>query len=233
MNKPAEFDSYVAQYDEDHRASIRLSGEEPAYFADHKIRALRRLVDAWAISRPRILDFGAGIGASVPGFRQHFPEAAVTLADVSEESLRFARAQHGDREPQIVIGDGRVPVAPASFDVVFTACVFHHIPHEEHHAWLVELKRVVRPGGRIVIFEHNPLNPLTLHAVRNCPFDVNAHLIRAAEMRRRVLAAGWQQAGTDFHVFFPAALARLRPLERHLKWCPIGAQYACHARAAD
>lgn len=233
MNRTAEFDSYVDQYDTDHRASIRLSGEEPEYFAGYKIRALRRLVDAWGISAPRILDFGTGIGRSIPGFRQHFPEVTVTLADVSEESLRLARERHGDGEPQIVIGDSRVPVATASFDVVFTACVFHHIPHQEHDAWLSELRRVVRPGGRIVIFEHNPLNPLTLHAVRNCPFDVHAHLIHAAEMRRRVMTAGWHDARTDFHIFFPAALSRLRPLERRLKWCPIGAQYACHARAPD
>jgi SAM-dependent methyltransferase len=233
MNKTAEFDAYVAQYDSDHRASIRLSGEEPGYFADYKIRALRQLVDIWGLSKPRILDFGAGIGSSVPGFRQHFPEVTATLADVSEESLRFARHLHGEREPQLLISDNRIPATPGSYDVVFTACVFHHIPHEEHHAWLTELRRVVRPGGRIVIFEHNPLNPLTLHAVRTCPFDVNAHLIHAAEMRRRVASAGWQNAKLDFHVFFPAALSLLRPMERHLKWCPLGAQYACHATAPD
>ncbi len=233
MNEASEFDGYVEQYDKDHRASIKLSGEEPGYFADYKIRTLRHLATTWQLSAPRILDFGAGIGASVPAFRTYFPDETVTLADVSEASLRFARETHGDREAQIAIRDGRIAVESGSFDVVFTACVFHHIPHDEHNAWLSELRRIVRPGGRIVIFEHNPLNPLTLHAVRTCPFDVNAHLIKAGEMRRRVTAAGWQSAKVDFHVFFPAALSALRPLEQHLKWCPLGAQYACHAKAPE
>jgi hypothetical protein len=32
-------------------------------------------------------------------------------------------------------------------------------------------------------------------------------------------------------VFFPAALRRLRVLEQGLRWLPLGAQYALHARA--
>ncbi|MGC1489504.1 MAG: methyltransferase domain-containing protein [Albidovulum sp.] len=233
MNKTAEFDKYVDQYDEDHRSSIRLSGETPGYFAQYKIKALRSMTDAWGFTNPRILDFGAGMGASVPAFRSHFPEVEVTLADVSADSLKAARHLHAGDETHLVIDNGRVPADDASYDVVFTACVFHHIPHDEHAAWLSELRRIVRPGGRIVIFEHNPLNPLTLHAVRNCPFDVNAHLIGAREMARRVSASGWVDAKVDFHVFFPAALASLRPLEGRLRWCPLGAQYACHAMVPE
>ena len=43
----------------------------------------------------------------------------------------------------------------------------------------MELKRVLRAGGACVIFEHNPLNPLTVQAVNTCPFDENAVLIKA------------------------------------------------------
>jgi hypothetical protein len=73
----------------------------------------------------------------------------------------------------------------------FSACVFHHIPHGEHWGWLRELYRVVRPGGLLSVFEHNPLNPLTLHAVNTCPFDLNARLIQAGQLARQCRAAGW------------------------------------------
>ncbi|NCU20711.1 class I SAM-dependent methyltransferase [Candidatus Falkowbacteria bacterium] len=229
MSKP-EFDDYAASYADLHAQSIRLSGEAPDYFAEYKIRELHRLTRLWGMTNPAILDFGSGIGNSVPHLRRYFPASHVATADVSEESLHQARQVHGAREDQLVIKAGRVPAPDEVFDVVFTACVFHHIDHADHHACLRELARLTRPGGRLVLFEHNPLNPLTRKAVRECPFDANAHLIAAGEMQRRIAQAGWAEARHDFHVFFPAALARLRPLETALRWLPLGAQYACHAR---
>lgn len=229
--RTAEFDSYVQSYEAQHRQSIRLSGESPEYFATYKIRELARLASGWGLHRPQILDFGSGIGNSLPAFRRYFPDVPTTASDVSAESLKAARRLHGGDEPQLLIADGKLPAADSAFDLVFTACVFHHIDHAEHVDWLREIRRVTRPGGHVVIFEHNPLNPLTRHAVRNCPFDANAHLITAAQMRQRLALAGWETLSCNYHVFFPAALARLRPLEAALRWCGIGAQYACSGRA--
>lgn len=227
----SEFDNYVGDYEQQHHESIRVTGEDPEYFSEYKIRDLKRLANIWGLESPAILDFGCGIGNSLPGFRTYFPENSAACADVSAKSLSAARARHGGEEPQLLISNDRLPGADASFDITFTACVFHHIPEEEHLHWLRELRRVTRPGGHIVIFEHNPLNPLTQRAVRKCPFDVNAVLIAAPEMRRRMKTAGWTTPQIDYHIFFPRALARLRPLESWLRWCPAGGQYTCHAVA--
>ncbi len=227
----AEFDGYVSDYEDQHSASIRLSGEEPGYFADYKIRDLKRLAQTWGMTAPAILDFGSGMGNSLPAFRKYFPDRPTVSSDVSEKSLAEAQVRYGAQEAQLLISATEIPAPSDSFDITFTACVFHHIPEDEHLHWLRELRRVTRPGGRLVIFEHNPLNPLTQHAVRNCPFDENAVLIRAGEMRRRLRKAGWTAPRTEYHVFFPRALARLRPLEARLRWCPAGAQYACFATA--
>ena len=88
-----------------------------------------------------------------------------------------------------------------------------------------EIRRVLRAGGSFFVFEHNPWNPLTRHAVRRCAFDENAVLVAAPLMRRRLQAAGFPPAPAVFRVFFPRALAPLRPLERRLGWAPAGAQY--------
>lgn len=227
----AEFDAYVEDYDRQHRESIKASGEDPGYFAEYKIRELKRLSDHWAMRSPAVVDFGSGMGNSLPAFREYFSTSKVFAADVSKRSLEAARKLHGGSEEQLLISDGRIPVEDGVFDLAFTACVFHHIPEDEHVQWLFEIRRVTRPGGRFVLFEHNPLNPLTRDAVRKCPFDVNAVLIPASEMRRRFLKAGWVAPKINYHIFFPRALAKLRPLENHLRWCAFGGQYSCQATA--
>jgi len=81
-----------------------------------------------------------------------------------------------------------------------------------------------------MLFEHNPWNPATQHAVRTCPFDANAVLISAPEMRRRFRAAGFTDVELRWTLFFPGFLAALRPLERAMGWLPLGAQYCLLAR---
>jgi len=59
---------------------------------------------------------------------------------------------------------------------------------------------------------------------------VNAKLIRGGTMRKRAVAGGWGDAHVDYKLFFPSALAALRPMERHLEWLCLGAQYRMLAR---
>ena len=225
----AEFDRFADEYHEQHRSNVAITGEEPAFFAEYKIRVLHALARDKGLAVARIVDFGAGIGNSVPHFARLFPQARLACADVSSRSLEILEGRfEGLCDTVLVTGD-RLPLDEGRFDVAFSACVFHHIPHEEHVAWLAELRRVTRPGGMLTVFEHNPLNPLTVRAVNTCPFDENAHLIRAGELARRFEAAGWGQVEVRYHLFFPRMLARLRPLERHLTGVPLGAQYSVTA----
>lgn len=228
--KQAEFDAVAARYHDQHTASIRLSGEEPEFFARYKIEETAKALHAASVEPKRILDFGAGIGNSLPHLQRAFPEAEVTCLDVSRESLAQC-SKRAIRPAQMLPYDGtQIPSEDDSFDLVFTACVFHHIDAADHLRLLAEIRRVLAPGGRFVLFEHNPWNPLTQHAVRTCPFDEHAVLISAPEMRRRFRAAGFGEVALDYRMFFPAALARLRPLERYLAWLPAGAQYSLIAR---
>ena len=225
----AEFDRFAAEYREQHAASIRLSGETPDYFAEYKIRDVAETFDARREAPRRILDFGGGVGNSLPFMRHDFPKAEVTLLDPSAASLDIA-AKRFPGEATFQHFDGaRLPFEAGAFDLVFTACVFHHIPAAEHVALLREIARVLSPDGRFFLFEHNPLNPLTLHAVNSCAFDENAVLIGARAMRRRFAAAGFGKGRTRFRIFFPHALSGLRPLERYLAWLPLGAQYSIEA----
>lgn len=223
----AEFDKFAAEYREMHAANIGASGETPDYFAEYKVRDIANLVAAQFNLKPsRILDFGAGIGTSVPPLRKYFPSAALTCLDVSQKSLEIGRSRFpGEAEFQLF--DGKtVPLANNSIDLVFVACVFHHIPHSEHVGLLAELRRVISPGGALFLYEHNPYNPLTVRAVNTCPLDENAVLIRPENMLRTFKHAGFNFPQRRYRVFFPRFLSKLRFLENYLQWCPLGAQYS-------
>lgn len=226
----AEFDAYVDAYEAQHAQSVRLSGEDPEFFAEYKAIEAARAMAAAGLAPQRIMDFGAGRGNCIAHLQRAFPDAALTALDVSSRSLTHCAAR-AIRPLETVCYDGQsLPFDDASFDLIFTACVFHHILAKDHIRLLAEIRRTLTSKGRFILFEHNPWNPLTRHAVATCPFDANAVLISAPEMRRRLRAAGFADVALRWTLFFPAFLAPLRPLERALGWLPLGAQYCLVAR---
>ncbi len=220
----AEFDVLADGYRVQHQKNIAITGETPDYFSEYKIADLRAFVDRSAASKSNIIDFGSGIGNSIPYFRKYFPDSNLTCSDVSSRSMEISKGRFPGEEEYVSIGDA-IPIDDGSQDIVFSACVFHHIPHEEHQFWLEELLRITKPGGLLAIYEHNPMNPLTVRAVNSCPLDVNAKLIRGNKLKDRAILSGWISGKVGYKVFFPAKFSLLRPMERHLQWLCIGAQY--------
>jgi SAM-dependent methyltransferase len=233
MNK-TEFDKFADEYRSLHSQNIQVSGENPEYFAEYKIKDTARLVEKYGLKRDlKILDFGSGIGNSVPFISKYFPAAKLTCVDVSERSLEIAE----ERFPNMAdyqIFDGQKLSFPAGiFDLVFTACVFHHIPMDEHIKLFDELHRVLAVDGMVIVFEHNPLNPLTVRAVNNCPFDENAVLVDARTLANRLWHSGFADVAIKYRVFFPKTLRFLRFLETYMGWINFGAQYYVVGRKYD
>lgn len=223
----AEFDKFADDYRALHQANLAPSGEAPEYFAEYKVRDLARLLRAVAptLAYRRLLDFGAGIGSSVPFLRKYFPSAHLTCVDVSTRSLAVGMARFAHEADFVAFDGDRLPFADAAFDCAFAGCVLHHVAPVEHGRLFAELRRVLRPEGRFMIYEHNPLNPLTVRTVKSCPFDDNAILLRAGTLSAMLQAAGFRNPRIRYRVFFPHALRWLRPLEDSLGWLPLGAQY--------
>ncbi len=234
--KKAEFDEYAERYEALHAASIAITGESPEYFAEYKIRDIARAVGRRATAEKgagralQICDFGAGVGGSVPFVHRHLPGAELTCLDVSRRSLEVAERRYPLMARYVPFDGLHLPLSGAQFDIAFAACVFHHIDPAEHPVLLQELHRILRPGGTLFVFEHNPLNPLAVRAVKSCPFDENARLIRGATMQRRLRAAGFADCALRYRIFFPHALRILRPLEAAMTWLPLGGQYCALAR---
>jgi ubiquinone/menaquinone biosynthesis C-methylase UbiE len=218
---PSTFDQYAERYDATVQAAIGASGESVAFFAELKARLAREV----APDARRILDVGCGIGNVTRALARAFPAAIVTGSDPSPESIAIARSHPA---PAVDFARSEANVLPfpdASFDLVIAACVFHHIAPADRVASALEIRRVLRPGGRFVLFEHNPLNPLTRRVVRNVPFDEGVVLLPMTAGRRLMRDAGLRVSRQRFYFFFPRLLRALRRLEPALGWLPAGAQY--------
>lgn len=234
MNKPVkpEFDQYAADYTDLHRASISASGEDPAFFAAYKARYMAAWLGAeTSATQLSLLDFGCGVGNTIAHLQQAFPASTLHGVDLSGESIRLATASHSANATFRTIENARLPHEDASFDIVMAACVFHHIPPIERAHWIGEIRRVLKPGGHVFVFEHNMLNPLTLKTVRDCSFDEDAILLPRSELISLVKNADFSNSGCRYIVFFPHLLSFLRPLEPAMGWIPFGAQYVVHGVA--
>jgi SAM-dependent methyltransferase len=220
-----EFDRFASDYEATLRRHTRFGGEVPSYFANYKVKAVRDNVGP-IDSGAMVLDFGCGVGQSTRFFSEMFPQALLLGADVSPNSIEIARQTHGTLAHYTCFRAGEaLPYDDDSIDVAFTSCVLHHIPDADHERVLYDIHRILKPGGFFFVFEHNPLNPLTVRIVNNCPFDSNAVLIKSGVMRDKMAAAGYADIKIRYCLFFPGWLRWLRAVESLLTWCPLGAQY--------
>jgi SAM-dependent methyltransferase len=94
---------------------------------------------------PRILDVGCGTGANLLLLSQ-FGEAEGV--DVSEDALSFCR-ERGLTKVKKGAGE-ELPYADSTFDLVTAFDVVEHM--DDDLAGLKEMRRVLRPGGRVLLF---------------------------------------------------------------------------------
>ena len=219
------FDQYGTNYGETVQRSVDFSGLEYEFFVTAKTNLLKRLIAARQLAdkRPSLLDVGCGIGTMHDHLQDTFD--LICGVDVSAASIETAKARNPHNEYRVMEGL-RVPQESARFDVVIAVCVFHHVELAERQTFMIELKRVVRPGGLVCIIEHNPYNPLTRLAVIRCPFDHDARLLSSAQTRRLMRSAGLVDVAAQYFLLFPFRSALSERLELALSAVPLGAQYA-------
>lgn len=213
--RATEFDAYAGSYEDDHRSSVAASGEDPAYFHDYKVSCLAR--KGVSTDGP-LLDFGCGIGNLTERFVTRYRE--VHGYDPSAKSLAVAK----ERAPGAVLHDDAKTLPKEHFETAVMSGVLHHVQPNARVDLLRTVRGLLRPGGRLVVFEHNPLNPVTQRAVAACAFDDDAILLWPWEAKGVLLESGFSDVSLEYIVFFPRPLAFLRPLEPRLSGLMLGAQ---------
>jgi len=212
----AEFDQYAQSYEQMHLASIAASGESTEYFAIYKQRFLQRLLGE-SFAKP-VLDFGCGIGNLTRLLDASFP--VVHGYDPSSASVELART----RAPRATFFDDPEALPKDHYGAAVLANVLHHVPPPDRPGLIALIAKTLAPGGKLVLFEHNPLNPLTRRVVAACPFDENAELLIPWTAKKLPRGAGLNAVALHYIVFFPRGLAAMRGLEPSLWWFPLGAQ---------
>jgi len=108
---------------------------------------------AGEVAGRRILDAGCGSGPLSAALRDR--GAIVTGIDVSAGMLELARQRLGDDADLHVADLGRpLPFPDNAFDDVIASLVLHYL--EDWTAPLAELRRVLTPGGRLIVSVNHP-----------------------------------------------------------------------------
>ena len=230
MNKRTfdDFDAFADDYRNIHTQNIRLSGVDSYYFAEMKVKLLRPFESN---SNLQILDVGCGDGTTEYFMHQYFPKWVLKGIDVSGESIKEAHQKNIEAAVFKVYDGTHIPERDNSIDVVFIAGVLHHVAYELHLKMMQEVHRVLKLGGRLYLFEHNPLNPVTKYLVNTCVFDKDAKLLRSGYCTSILKTARLSIKKMDFIIFFPrkGILSKFIFLEKYLRWLPLGGQYFVRA----
>ena len=226
-----EFDAFSSTYDDAVNSSVAFSGLKVDFFTRVKAAYIEDILGD-TFTEPTavdVLDIGCGVG----NYHSHLRGSVRSIqgVDVSPGCIAAARQRNPGLSYQVYDGLA-LPYADASFDVAYTICVMHHVLPDHWGSFAREMRRVLRPGGLALVFEHNPFNPLTRRAVSSCIFDRDAVLLKARVAERLLLDAGLIGVRSQYILSIPAATRTLRRIDRFFAKLPFGAQYVTQGRAA-
>ena len=197
------FDRIAHEYDEAFAPHIveHYLDKRVAYIRDH-------------CGSGRVLDVGCGTG--ILAARLAGVGFDVTGLDPSHGMLEVM-GESGPPSPR-VRGDGAaLPFASGSFDVAVTVAALHHVASVEGvRQTLIEMVRVVRPGGHVVVWDHNPRNPYWKILMEKVPQDDGSErLVPEAEVLDGLAAGGAVIVGSSQLGLVPDFLPKslLRPTQ--------------------
>lgn len=153
------FDDVAAVYDE----------TLPAHVVDHYLRKRSRFVLDCSPPPGRLLDVGCGTGALAArlvglGYRVAGLDPSQGMLDVMKERAPEVEAVNASAT--------EMPFEEGAFDLSLSVATMHHIADREAvRRALQEMVRVVKPGGRVIVWDHNPRNPYWPHLMKRVPQD--------------------------------------------------------------
>lgn len=101
----------------------------------------------------RALDFGCGCGRVIRHLKDRIPaqwygsDLNPRLAGWCRDNLQFATFSANELEPPLSYDD-------SFFDLVYAISVFTHLDEALQNQWLAELRRILAPGGALLVTTH-------------------------------------------------------------------------------
>lgn len=165
-----------------------------------------------------VLDLGAGTGAAALAMKRRFRRASVTAVDIAAPMLNVARRHSRFWRPiRCIEADARaLPFEAGSFDLVFSNLMLQWLDPPD--TALAEMRRVLRPGGLLLL---SSFGPETLQELRAAwaAADDGVHVngfIDMHDLGSALYRAGFEEPvlDTDRHVrHYPDARALMQELK--------------------
>jgi putative AdoMet-dependent methyltransferase len=141
------FDVWAKSYDQD----VTEAGQSDDWIFKDYDRILDKVVSYCDLASNRystVLDVGVGTG----NLASRFIDKGIKIIgiDTSHEMLAICKQKYPEIE--LKLGDFlKIPLPAQSVDVVVSSYAFHHLTPAEKNESIMEIKRVLKPKGRVVI----------------------------------------------------------------------------------
>jgi SAM-dependent methyltransferase len=229
------FDRVARDYEKIHNRSLPPGVHSADFIRQRAACVMRWISEGYSGKEFFYLDFGCGNGRML----KFLLESGPTRSLVEEGQLRlfgFDTSVESINEAKSLVGDDRVCLVSdlsdlawsVRFDLAVSCHVFHHIPLEERATAAKILRNRMGPASKLVIWEHNPLNPFTRLLVKMCPFDGDARLLTMRTTKTLFGENSFRCLEHGYVNVFPPRWLQLNAIsaiEFKLSRLPIGAQY--------
>jgi ubiquinone/menaquinone biosynthesis C-methylase UbiE len=125
-------------------------------------RARRALLDQAGLrAYHRVLDVGCGTGTLAIAIKRDYPSVDVIALDPDPKALARAERKAFRARVSIRFDQGfadRLTYRDETFDRVFSSLMFHHLEHDDKEKALSEIRRVLKPGGRLEFLDFDGSN---------------------------------------------------------------------------
>ncbi len=170
----------------------------------------RRVVDHAAI-RPgeAVLDLGCGTGTLAILAHASQPAASYTGLDADPAILERARAKVASVRAPISFDQGlatELPYPDARFDAVLTTLFFHHLDDAAKHQAATEIRRVLKPGGRLVLADYGRPHDLLMRLL----VGATVQLLDGRTTTKLNIAGGLPEVLARSGIAQPRTVERLR-----------------------
>jgi SAM-dependent methyltransferase len=200
------------------------------HIVDHYACRRTVLFESLCPRNGRILDYGCGTGVLGQRLIERGFDVFGTEYSANMLNKALERGVKG-----ALLENGQIPFGDEQFDLVYSVAVFHHLETKENVRRAIhDMVRVTKPGGKIVIWDHNPLNPLWPALMKRWPQDHGDERLVPLD---EILDGLRKEPTEDVHYwrsgwtpeFVPAlGMPLMRVLERLLEHTPLVRRFSAH-----
>jgi ubiquinone/menaquinone biosynthesis C-methylase UbiE len=140
----------------DHQVEVLFGGGAAAMRRQALVPLREALLEIEGGARSaQLLDIACGTGAWLAEIKRNYPRLAVTGIDLSAPYLTVARRRLAawSRVSLAEANAESLPLADSSVDIVTCVYLFHELPKRARRAVAQEIRRVLKPGGRLIFVD--------------------------------------------------------------------------------